>query len=354
MELWQICLICGAIGLLIVLLISLSTGIGNGNLTPALKFDDKCDKSKKVELPPRHASVKDKSSYKLSTFRPPGSCPVGYTFFTDLDGNSLCCGSPNINIYERTCSARGKEGVCSLVPGIVDTRDDSYSSKTYPMCYEIAESHQLRESGSFCPAKYKYHVTLGTSNTEWRPFDIQQQNDVAANPIFKNGTKDQRISALTKICEKINGTWEPHGPQDGCIVKKSNYKCCSSHVNPGATDCNSGSKFCTGLQQGQTIFNTPYSCENAVILESIECPDNTHLIPDFKMPKIGSGSVAPICIGAKGNCIPRKIIEEGQKIGLFTDIDINTNIMNCDVYDKYYNERSLGDSQLQTKVSKDL
>jgi len=65
MEVWQICLICGAIGLLIVLLFSISTGVGNGNLTPVIKFDNTCD-SNKVELPTRYSKIAEKSSYKLS------------------------------------------------------------------------------------------------------------------------------------------------------------------------------------------------------------------------------------------------------------------------------------------------
>ena len=294
MQIWQICLIVGAIGIIFVLLISISTGFGNGNLVHSIKVDNTCANTKKVELPPRRSAVQDVASYKLSNLQPPDNCPNNYTFYTDLEGNSLCCASSNINVFERTCTAKGKEGVCALVPGIIDTRDESDGSKTYPLCHDIAVQHQLRNSGSLCPARYKYHVTLPDS-----------------------------------------------------------YKCCDGHVNPGASDCNSGSKFCGGLKGRQTIFNTPDSCENVVLLESIDCPVNTHLISEFKLPK-KVGSSCPICIGAKGNCIPRKVIEEAQKVGLFADIDINTNLMNCDVYDKYHNERVLSDSQIQVKISQDL
>jgi len=295
MEIWKISLIIGAVGILIVILISLSKGISTIDLPLPKRItkNDSCD-SKKVELPPRRSAVKEVSSYKLSHLQPVDSCPSGYTFFTDLEGNSLCCGSSNINVYEHTCVAKGKEGVCALVPGIIDTRQDD-NSTTYLLCHDIGVKNQLKAAGSLCPSKYKYHVNLSTS-----------------------------------------------------------YKCCGSNVSPGAVDCNSGSKFCNGLKQNQSIFSNPASCENIVLLESIECPDNTSLIPEFKMPKWGQTEVAPICVGAKGNCIPRKILEEGQKIGKFSDIDINTNIMNCDIYDKYHNERVLNDSQIQIKISKDI
>ena len=226
MEIWQICLIIGAIGLILVLMFSLAMGVGNGNLTPMVSFNNKtCDPgTKKVDLPPRYSKVADKASYKQSTMFSPGTCPTGYTFFNDLDGNSLCCGSSNINIFDRSCAARGSQGVCAFVPGIIDPRSDSQS---YPLCSDIAAAEQLKKSGSLCPIEYKYHVSLPSKS----------------------------------------------------------YKCCASHVTPGAVDCNSGSKFCSGLQQGQTVFNTPESCETKVLLNSIECPDSTHLINDFKNRK---------------------------------------------------------------------
>jgi len=357
MENWQVCLICGAIGLLIVVLFSLSTGMGNGNLTPTVNFNkDSCDK--KVELPARNPRKStDKSSYILSNLKPAGSCPVGYTFFTDLEGNALCCATTKINMYERSCSARGKEGVCSFVPGIVDTREDKYSSKTYPLCSAIAEEHQLKAAGSYCPAKHKYHVTTGGGYT------IASINDLAGGPenVQKlwssfTGVTNLAAEANKLMCSKFKGTVEKEGGGGiplTCRINKPSYKCCSSYTNPGSTDCNSGSKFCEALVQGQNVFNSPASCENLVILESLECPDNTSLIPDFKMTKV-PGSVMPICIGAKGNCLPRKVLEEGRKSGLFKDINIDTNIINCEVYDKYHNVRSLSNNQVELKVSKDV
>lgn len=360
MENWQICLICGAIGLLIVVLFSLSTGIGNGNLTPTLKFDNAGCSKNTVELPARNPrNSADKSSYKVSNLKPVGSCPVGYTFFTDLEGNALCCATAKINMYERSCSARGKEGVCSFVPGIVDTREDKYSSKTYPLCSAIAEEHQLKAAGSYCPVTYKYHVTTGGGYTIASAIDLAggQSNyqKLWTEIVNKNptGTLD---SANVSLCAKLKGT-VANGGGGGtpltCRVNKPSYKCCTAYTNPGSTDCNSGSKFCEALVQGQNVFNAPGSCENLVLLESLECPDNTSLIPDFKMTKV-PGSVVPICIGAKANCLPRKVLEEGRKNGLFNDINIDTNIINCEVHDKYYNVRSLSNTQVELKVSKDL
>jgi hypothetical protein len=293
----------------------------------------------------------------MSNLYPPGTCPVGYTFYTDLDGNSLCCGSPNINIFDRSCSAKGKEGVCAFVPGIVDTRDNSNGSKTYPMCHEISAENQLRESGSLCPARYKYHVTSGNSTKEVSLIDLAGGMDNYQKLYSEGANKFRNLSPLlAHMCSKFNAVVASEGgvgKHPMCRVNAPAYKCCSSHVNPGAVDCNSGSKFCTGLTQGQNIFNTPASCENMILLDSIECPDNTNMIASFNLPKVANSS-APICVGAKGNCMPRKVIETAQKAGLFKDIDINTNIMNCEVYDMYHNVRSLSNSQVETKISKDL
>ena len=66
------------------------------------------------------------------------------------------------------------------------------------------------------------------------------------------------------------------------------------------------------------------------------------------------GLSLPVCVGVKGNCIPKKALDELRNLGYFQDIDPNKNIMNCDVYSKIYISREWSQNQAEIKHSKDL
>lgn len=295
METQTVLLITGIAGIIIVLLFTISMGIGNGALS--LPYTQKCDTSFDI-IPPSHRSVNKKTSYSLSQLLPAGSCPIGYIHYADSNGNSLCCGSSKIDVFNHTCTAPGRDGICSMAPGIEDTRVISGDVFHYPLCQKIAHQQQQERSGNFCPKNYPNHVTIpGTNNL---------------------------------------------------------YKCCAGAVTVGATDCNNGIS-CSGLVGNQNMFNTPKSCERELLNEKLMCPPGTHMIKD--MPgntSKTSGLSLPVCIGVKGNCMPKKSLDELRKLGFFIDIDPNKNIMNCDVYSKVYNERLWTQSQAQMTHSVDL
>ena len=294
MQAQTVLLITGIAGIIIVLMFAISMGIANGSLS--MPYSQKCDSSDVI--PPSHRSVKKKASYTLSSLLPVGACPSGYLHYTDSLGHSLCCGSSKIDVFNHTCTAPGREGVCSMTPGIEDTRNISGDIFHYPLCQKIAHQQQEERSGRFCPKVYPNHVSIPGTNGQ--------------------------------------------------------YKCCGGSITVGATDCNNGVS-CSGLIGSQNMFNTPKSCETVLLNEKLMCPPGTHMIKDMPgtTPKT-SGLAMPVCIGVKGNCMPRKSIDELRKLGYFLDIDPDKNIMNCDVYSKVYNERLWSTSQAQMKHSADL
>lgn len=295
MQSETILLITGFAGIIIVLLFAIAMGIHNGTLSMPYKQD--CD-ADAVNLPPRHRSNNAKGSYSLSTLLPAGTCPSGYTNYADVTGNTLCCGSSKIDIYNHTCQAPGTEGICSMSPGIEDTRNISGDIRHYPVCQKISYQQQQERSGNYCPMKYPSHVNI------------------------------------------------PGAP--------GQYKCCAGSLQAGATDC-IGNSFCSGLVGSQNMFNTPKSCETERLFEKIMCPPGTHMIPD--MPGTNErtkGLRLPVCVGVKGNCIPRRALDELRNLGFFQDINPDKNVMNCDVYSKIYNDRIWTQSQAEMKHSVDL
>lgn len=294
MQAETILLITGIVGIIIVLLFAIAMGIGNGSLS--LPYSQDCDAGQ--NRPPSHKSVNKLSSYNLSSLLPAGACPTGYMHYADVMGNSLCCGTSKIDIYNHTCHALGPEGICSMSPGIEDTRNISSDVRHYPLCQKIAYQQQQERSGIYCPQKYPNHLNIP-------------------------GAAGQ-------------------------------YKCCGSTLPAGATDCLNNS-FCSGLVGSQNIFNTPKSCESVRLFEKIMCPAGTHMVPNMPGNSTKTkGLSLPVCVGVKGNCIPSKALDELRNLGYFQDIDPTKNIMNCDVYSKIYISREWSQNQAELKQSKDL
>jgi hypothetical protein len=183
-----------------------------------------------------------------------------------------------------------------MTPGIEDTTGESGDIRHYPVCQEIAAQMQQAASGKLCPRKYRNHA----------------------------------------------------------LQAPGMYKCCGGPLSAGGTDC-AGGAFCTGLVGGQTIFNTPSSCEKELLLEKIECPPGTTLVESMKgsSPRT-NGLNMPVCVGVQGNCMPQESLEKLRQVGLFNDINLEKNILNCKVYNKVYNERLWLLAQAETKRSADI
>lgn len=288
----------GAVGLLLVLIFSISSGVGNKTLPPSFAKTgvDQCDRTP-VPKPVRRNEVVKKSSYILSSIPPVGACPTGYTNFNDVTGNYLCCASTNIDPYSHTCSAKGVDGVCSMTPGIEDTRNVSGDIKHYPLCQEIGAQQQAEISGRLCPRRYANYVAL------------------------------------------------PGGLQ---------HKCCAGPLSPSGTDCMSNQS-CMSLAAGQTVFSEPTSCEKELLLEKIQCPPGTNLVPSMKGTTSKTKELSlPICVGVTGNCFAPAVLAKLRSAGFLLDIDIEKNVLNCDVYNKVYVQRIMNESQVETTQAADL
>jgi hypothetical protein len=126
-------------------------------------------------------------------------------------------------------------------------------------------------------------------------------------------------------------------------------KCCSD------ANCDCVASCCEGLRDGQSIFSNPESCDALYTVENIQCPPGTHLMPNIvgTSPKTKNLKI-PICVGVQSNCYPREILSELQKGGIFNDINIDKNVMNCDVYNKVYVQRIVMNNDYETTISKDV
>jgi hypothetical protein len=292
-----ILLAVGLVLIIIVLMFAMSMGLSTKSYKMAEYQEEKKCTPEAPKPVPRNVVFR-KSSYRLSNLLPPGPCPTGYTNFIGNEGNTLCCATTNIDPYSHICSAGGSEGVCSMTPGIEDNRGDSSDIKHYPVCQVISKQQQDAKSGRFCPRRFPNWVSIPNTN--------------------------------------------------------GLYKCCGGPLSPGGVDCISN-KLCKGLAHGQSVFNTPDSCETVRLLESISCPKTTNLIKDMKGTSGRTNGLSmPICIGPKGNCFPRGVLQKFRDLGMFTDIDLDKNILNCEIYNKVYNDRLWIESQAETTKSADL
>lgn len=299
MELQTILIIVGAVGVIIVSMYSISMGISNNTITmPKLQGGDSCSSNPGAIKIPKFKSRGGNAAYNLSTLPSAGNCPIGYTHFADGYGNALCCASRNIDIFSHVCGATGAEGVCAMAPGIVDTRNLSGDVQHYPVCQEIARQQQESRSGQLCPRFFPNYVN-------------------------------------------IPGT-------------KGLHKCCRNSINASKTDCENGTS-CMGLSSGQNMFNTPESCETKLLLEKLTCPIGTNMVETLKGTSARTKDLSmPVCVGVKGNCLDSKVLTALRQLGYFQDIDPAKNIMNCDVYNKVYNERLWTQGQAEMKYSSDL
>uniref|UniRef100_A0A6C0DRW0 Uncharacterized protein n=1 Tax=viral metagenome TaxID=1070528 RepID=A0A6C0DRW0_9ZZZZ len=287
-------IICGLIGVIVVLGFAIASGAGNGTLERIISKKESCS-TDGVNRPVPYSAVSAKSSYKLSTLLVAGPCPVGYTTFTDLNGSALCCASSNIDIYSRTCAATGSESICAMSPGIPDSRDPD-GAPHYPECKLIAKQQAQAQSGKLCPRAFPNYATMSGSG----------------------------------------------------------YKCCAGPLAAGGTDCLAGTS-CTGLSSGQNLFNTPSSCEKALLMEKTQCPAGTAMVPEMRGSTSRTRNLSiPLCVGVNGNCLARGVLDSLRSVGYLTDINPDKNIINCDVYNKVFNDRLLDLSQVETSRSADL
>jgi len=123
-------LIVGLFGIILVLLFAMASGYGRGHQT--IIVNQKCDNNNKAD--DWMLAGKKVGNCVSSKLVPAGVCPTGYTNFTDGEGNTLCCGSSNVEPYSHKCPALGPKGICAMAPGIEDTRPGVSKKTYYPLC----------------------------------------------------------------------------------------------------------------------------------------------------------------------------------------------------------------------------
>jgi len=265
----------GLVGIILVLLFALASGVGRSQRPVIIKEDCKPKRLNVQQGPPRNCP--------LSESDVAGMCPTGYTNYTDGEGNTLCCASSNIDPYSHTCPAQGPNGVCSMAPGLEDRRSPSDEPAFYPLCQNIRNEQVLTKGASSCPRKYPHYLQL---------------------------------------------------------VGK--FKCCATLPGPTATDCPDPASSCTALFGGQSVLNSPDSCEANKLQDSIICPDGTSLNPKMQITDSKTKKVlyVPACQGVTNTCYPRRVLNKCIENGGCSKLDIDNSMSNCEIYNKIFNERT--------------
>jgi hypothetical protein len=256
-------LIVGLVGIIGVLLFAMASGYGRSQQT--IIVNQKCDTKPDNGLDWIYNNAKkNKAGCPVSSLKPPGVCPKGYYNYTDGEGNTLCCGSKNIDPYAHTCPALGSAGVCSMAPGTEDTRVTGIKSY-YPLCQDITKKQELELSRKTCPPKYPYFLQMPDSDKD--------------------------------------------------------FKCCGSKPASGATSCPSDAS-CDSLKTGEDVFTTPNSCEALKFHSELKCGDR----PIFKVGgwifnaynPDNMDKFIPYC--NDHNALPRGVIEKFKSLGFASNI----------------------------------
>jgi hypothetical protein len=93
----------------------------------------------------------------------------------------------------------------------------------------------------------------------------------------------------------------------------------------------------------QNIFNTPKSCEALQFLNTLTCPYGTTFNPTNTVTDIKTKNTktAPSCNGPTNICYPRAVLQKCISMGYCSNINIDTSLSNCEVYDKVFNIKSM-------------
>lgn len=289
-------LIVGLVGIIGVLLFAMASGYGRSQQT--IVVNQKCETKPDNGLDWIY-NAKNKTGCSVSSLKPPGVCPTGYYNYTDGEGNTLCCGSKNIDPYAHTCPALGPQGVCSMAPGTENTRVPGVKSY-YPLCQDITNKQDNEISRKICPPQYPYFLKMSSPD--------------------------------------------------------KSFKCCGSKPASG-TSCPSDTS-CDSLKTGEDIFTAPNSCEALKFLSGLVCNDSSkpiitrlrdHNNINSKMKSV------PVCLKSGG--YPREVLEKCKSLGFCSDIknidkfryndDVITQIekakISNDKYFEYINNNNIQD-----------
>jgi len=218
-----------------------------------------------------------------------GTCPAGFNFFTDSQGNSFCCKGP---IKNKKCMANDKYTLCGLAPNL----PDPHSGKLLPTCDQMVKD--MDPSYKFCPSNIPNYVAPGIGPMSHKNGGCSTGRAEGDGSVFPQGTI--------------------------CLIS-------------GATDLE-------GRTQDDKIFqNAPNgqpSCETLKLQETVQCPANMSvkydkgqlyvhcMVNNYKYdPK---NNVPPLCLTDE---VVAMISQNNMPIGLEK---AKTNCMSCSYYKKRY------------------
>jgi hypothetical protein len=274
-------LIIGLVGIIAVLLFSLATGVGRSEPPIVIKQDCKPKRIQQLK------NIKNSSlTCPASKLDATGLCPMGYTNFTDAEGNTLCCASSNIDPYSHKCPASGPNGICAMAPGLEDIRSSAEDKKFYPLCQNVRYEQIQKKGLDKCPAQLPHYLQMQGSSA---------------------------------------------------------YKCCATHVTSDQTKCPDPNNSCSSLFGIQTVFNSSDSCEAMKFQNSLKCPIGTNLNKKQHLtdPKTKLDIFVPACNGPSNICYPRAVLEKCIELGTCSKLNIDKSLSNCEIYDKLFNKRSI-------------
>ena len=160
---------------------------------------------------------------QIEPFLSTGTCPAGFNFFTDSQGQSFCCKGA---IKNKQCTAETKYSLCGLAPNLPDPR----TGRPLPTCDQLVKD--MDPSYKFCPSNIPNYVAPGIGPMSHKNGGCSTSRAEGDGSVFPQGTI--------------------------CLIS-------------GATDLE-GRK-----QDDRTFQNAPNgqpSCETLKLQETVQCPAN--------------------------------------------------------------------------------
>lgn len=269
-------LIVGLMGIILVLLFALASGVGRAQKPVIIKEDCKPK--------PFNFQLQRSKNCPVSGLAGAGICPTGYTNFTDGEGNTLCCASSNIDPYAHKCPASGPTGICSMAPGLEDPRSPPGEHKLYPMCQNLRQEQSVVKGLTLCPRRLPNYLQSSVNSY--------------------------------KCCATVPGASAANCPDP-------NNSCSSLFGNQ--TILNTPDS-CEAIKL-QSIVTCPVGTS---LNPRMQITD----------PKTKQVVVVPSCQGVTNTCYPRKVLEKCKQLGGCSRVDFEHSLSNCEVYNSIFNDRT--------------
>jgi hypothetical protein len=240
-------------------------------------------------------------------------CPIGYQFFTNSAGASLCCKGGTINPYTNTCEKptdpTAQFAMCAFsenTPNPYYNPGATSSTLSNPavlrLCSAIDTEQMQSGADSFCPTKYSHLAQEKTTTV--------------------NGTTTMTEG---KCCQ-----YEAIKKNDGLYTCSSRDLTEKTYcIAKGPVDESKGERSCLDIK-------------SEGLLENISCPSNGSIPRQKVLYAFGSRETAasaygsavanvkiPICVAPDAStCIPKESIKYAQVYGAFTALDTDAKIAN--------------------------